>query len=73
VEQADRYIVPTARDEYIRDSHGMCSKWCCFRREGTPDTWANCRSHAAAVLRVLTDPFVPDSFNNNLGVLWKDD
>lgn len=73
VEQADRYIVPTARDEYIRDSHGMCSNWCCFRREGTPDTWANCRSHAAAVLRALTDPFVPDSFNNNLGVLWKDD
>jgi len=65
--------IPTKeqQEEYIAKYHGKCDKWCCFRDAGKPDTWANCKNKAAFVLRNLADPFVPDSFNNNLGVLWK--
>jgi hypothetical protein len=62
-----------AKEEYILNFHGKCDKWCCFRAQGSPDTWANCKNNAAFVLRHLADPIVPDSFNNNLGVLWKTD
>lgn len=61
------------KDEYIAKYHGKCDKWCCFRSAGKPDNWINCKDKAAFVLRHLADPFVPDSFNNNLGVLWKTD
>jgi hypothetical protein len=67
-------LTTTAQDEHVANYHGKCEKWCCFRRpQGVPDTWANCKDNAAKVLRHLADPFVPDSFNNNLGVLWKTD
>lgn len=59
------------KEAFITEYHGKCDKWCCFRSAGKPDTWANCKDNAALVLRTLADPFVPDSFNNNLGVLWK--
>lgn len=62
---------PAEKEEYILKFHGKCDKWCCFRDQGTPDTWANCKNNAAFVLRHLMDPIVPDSFNNNLGQLWK--
>ena len=70
---ADRYTVDSAREAHILEGHGKCEKWCCFRAQGTPDNWVNFKNNAAFVLRNLADPFVPDSFNNNLGVLWKDD
>lgn len=59
------------KEAHILEYHGKCDKWCCFRTEGKPDNWANCKDKAAFVLRHLAEPFVPDSFNNNLGVLWK--
>jgi hypothetical protein len=61
------------KEAFITEYHGKCEKWCCFRAAGKPDNWANCKDNAAFVLRNLADPFVPDSFNNNLGVLWKED
>lgn len=61
------------KEAFVAEYHGKCDKWCCFRDAGKADTWANCKDNAAFVLRNLADPFVPDSFNNNLGVLWKTD
>jgi hypothetical protein len=61
-----------AKAGYILQLHGKCERWCCFRDRDKPDTWANFREKSAYVLRNLADPFVPDSFNNNLGVLWKE-
>ena len=61
------------KDEWTLKFHGKCDKWCCFRDQGKPDNWANCKDNAAWVLRNLADPIVPDSFNHNLGVLWKEE
>jgi hypothetical protein len=60
-----------AKEEFVLNFHGKCDKWCCFRTHGTADNWANCKNNAAFVLRHLAEPIVPDSFNNNLGTLWK--
>lgn len=59
------------KEAHILEYHGKCDKWCCFRTAGKPDNWANCKDNVAFVLRHLTEPLVPDSFNNNIGSLWK--
>ncbi len=59
------------KEAFVTEYHGKCDRWCCFRAAGKPDNWANSKEIAAFMLRNLADPFVPDSFNNNLGVLWK--
>jgi hypothetical protein len=61
------------KEKYMLENHAKCDRWCCFRNAGKPDNWTNAKDKAAFVLRNLADPFVPDSFNNNLGSLWKDD
>ena len=58
------------KDWYIANYHGKCDRWCCWRLAGKVDSWANCKDNCAWVLRTLADPFVPDSFSNNLGSLW---
>jgi hypothetical protein len=59
-----------ARNNFVLGRHGKCDRWCCFRNAGKTDDWKNFKDRAATVLRVLSSPFGPDDFNNNLGQLW---
>jgi hypothetical protein len=58
------------KEWYIAYHHANCDRWCCWRQAGSVDNWAKCKENCAFVLRTLSDPFVPDSFSNNLGSLW---
>jgi hypothetical protein len=61
------------RDAYVGLEHANCGDFCVYRKEGKVDTLAAIRDDFAAVIRVLAEPFNPDSFNNNLGSLWTAD
>ncbi len=58
-------------EAYVSAYHAKCDRWCCYRAAGAVDDWQGFRNNAAIVVRFLSDPFVPDDFNNNLGSLWK--
>ena len=71
LDAANRLTTDALKEEYVANSHGKCDRWCCFRTAGATDNWANFKKNSAFVLRHLTETIVPDSFNNNLGTLWK--
>jgi hypothetical protein len=60
-------------DAYIKSVHAYCGDFCIFRAAGKVDTFAATRDRLAEIARELAKPFNPDSFNNNLGSLWKVD
>jgi len=71
LDQVNRYQTEADRQAFVAARHGGCGAWCCVKNEqGAVDNWATAKERAAAVMRTLSDPFVPDSFNNNLGSLW---
>jgi len=60
-------------EAYVVYHHGKCNEWCCFRDQGQIDNWINFKDNAGKALKFVSDPFVPDSFGNNVGSLWKTD
>ena len=73
IDQETKEMAPLTdenKEWYIAYHHANCDRWCCWRQAGAVDNWAKCKENCAFVLRTLSDPFVPDSFSNNLGSLW---
>ena len=68
-----RPLSKEARVAFLQEYHLNCGDWCFYGVNTSAEVWSQAVDKAASVLNVLATPFVPESFSNNLGSLWKKD